>query len=213
MSVQQINLYHPIFRREQKLFTFVTMLQALAGLIIVALLVYGYDLWQTDSLAAALRNAQQMQRQTEARLTSADQMFGIGRAKGAIAVLAKRKQVLDKLSRLLRESRRAQAGPAPVLTAISRSVVPGLWMTRFLLDRRQRRLVLQGHSERPSLVPVFLHRLVGMPTLKGYRFHRVVVTRRMIAGHYRPYITFKATTAPVARSSPRASRARGPHGS
>ncbi|MHB1566400.1 MAG: hypothetical protein ACYCXG_06745 [Acidiferrobacter sp.] len=213
MSIQQINLYHPIFRREQKLFTFMTMLQGLAGVVVVALLVYGYDLWQTNSLADALGSAQQMQQQTKARLASAEQMFGVGHAKGEIAALTKREQVLGRLSRLLRESRRAQAGPAPVLTAISVSVVPGLWMTHFLLDRRHRRLVLQGHSERPSLVPIFLHRLVSAPTLIGYRFHRVVVTRPTVAGHYRPYVTFMATTAPAAHPAPPASRSGDAHGS
>lgn len=213
MSVQQINLYHPIFRHEQKLFTFITMLQGLASVVVVALLVYGYDLWQTNNLADALKNAQLMQQQTKMRLASAEQMFGVGHAKDEIAALTKREQVLDKLSRLLRESRRAQAGPAPVLTAISVSVAPGLWMTHFLLDRRHRLLVLQGHSERPSLVPVFLHRLVSAPTLTGYRFHRVVVTRPKVAGHYRPYVTFMATTAPAVHPALPASRSGGAHGS
>ncbi|HUW97634.1 MAG TPA: hypothetical protein VMV40_02170 [Acidiferrobacter sp.] len=197
MTYQQINLYHPIFRREQKLFSAVTMLRVWGVVLAVALLIVAFDAWQTRELAQALDNATQNQAAAQARLQSANSVFGVGRARTELATLEKRERVLRHLSRFLRESRRAQVGPAPVLLAVSASVMPGLWVTGFSLDRETQALVLTGHSERPALVPLFLHRLVSQSTLSGYRFQGLAVVRTKIHKRYRPYVDFTATTVPV----------------
>lgn len=214
MIQQQINLYHPIFRREQKLFTAMTMVRAWAALLVLALLVTAFDAWQTHDLGGALRNATATLQAAQARLDSAYSVFGIGRAQSELATLKRRERTLGHLSRFLRESRRAQIGPAPVLLAVGASVVPGLWVTDFSLDRKKRALVLGGHSMHPSLVPVFLHRLVSEPTLLGYRFHGLTVTRQKRGHRYLSYVNFTATTVPMIHASQRgAGTAQGSSGS
>jgi len=197
MTRQQINLYHPIFRREQKLFSAATMLRAWVALLIVALLITSFDAWETHKLAEALRTSVANQQAAQARLHSAYSVFGVGRARAELATLKNREQALRRLSQFLRESRRAEVGPAPVLLAVSASVVPGLWVTHFSLARKKKALVLDGHSERPALVPLFLHRLVSQPTLSGYRFHGLTVIRTKVHNRYRPYVDFAATTVPT----------------
>ncbi len=194
MTQQQVNLYHPIFRREQKLFTAQTMVRAWAALLILALLVSGFDAWQTHDLSQALRNSTATLKTAQARLASAYRIFGVGRAQNELTALKRREQTLSHLSQFLRESRRAQVGPAPVLLAVSASVVPDLWVTRFSLERKTKALILKGHSVHPSLVPVFLHRLVTQATLTGYRFHSLSVTRQKIHHRYLSYVNFTATT-------------------
>ncbi len=195
MSGQQINLYHPIFRREVKLFSAATMARAWAMLVAVALLVYAFDAWQTYDFASALRNAVQDHTLATQRLASAYRVFGIAHARAERAALTKRVRTLRHLKRFLRESRRAKAGPAPVLEALSASVIPGLWVTHFSLDRGRKALLLAGHSERPALVPVFLARLVAGPTLSGYRFRHLTITRGRTHGRYLLYVNFVARTA------------------
>ena len=197
MTHQQINLYHPIFRREQKLFSAATMLRAWVALLAVAFLITGFDAWQTHDLAQALHSAVGNQKAAQAQLKSAYSMFGVGRARAQLATLKKREQALRRLSQFLRESRRAQIGPAPVLLDVSTSVLPGLWVTHFSLERKKRALVLDGHSEHPSRIPSFLHRLVSQPTLTGYRFHGLTITRTKNHHRYKPYVDFTATTVPV----------------
>ncbi len=194
MTQQQINLYHPIFRREQKLFSANTMVRAWAALLMLALLVFGFDAWQTHDLGEALRNSTATLKAARARLDSAYSIFGVGRAQNEVTALKRREQTLSHLSQFLRESRRAQVGPAPVLLAVSASVVPGLWVTRFSLERKAKALILKGHSVHPSLVPVFLHRLVSQATLAGYRFHGLSVTRQKMHHRYLSYVNFTATT-------------------
>lgn len=199
MTQQQINLYHPIFRREQKLFSANTMVRAWAALLVLALLATGFDAWQTHDLAQALRNSTDTLKAAQARLDSAYSVFGVGRAQNELAALKRRERTLSRLSQFLRESRRAQVGPAPVLLAIGASVVPDLWVTHFSLDRKKKALILKGHSVHPSLVPVFLHRLVSQPTLAGYRFHGLSVRRRKMHHRYLSYVNFTATTVSLTR--------------
>ena len=66
---QQINLYQPIFRKQRKVFSAVTIAQA-AGLFVVGLLlIYGYGRWQVAALGADIaalelqRNAAMLQLQ------------------------------------------------------------------------------------------------------------------------------------------------------
>ncbi len=196
MRVQQINLYHPIFRRQPKLFSAQTMLRAWLALLAVGLLVTGFDAWQTHDLSAALANARREKRATAARLAAANALFGLERERHALKALHKRVADLGELSRFLRQGRRAAVGPAAVLVAVSRGIVPGLWVSRFSLDRKTKALVLVGHSLHPSLVPLFLHRLVSQPTLSGYRFRSLTITRPRRGTRYRPYVDFTATTRP-----------------
>ncbi len=203
MSTQQINLYHPIFRREQKLFSAATMARTWLALLVVGLAAAGFDAWQVRGLAGALANARQNEQAAQMRLASARRIFGVGRAQARLKALEARAQALTGLARFLRESRRAEAGPAPVLLAMSAAILPGVWITHFTLDRKRHVLVLAGHSTRPAQVPLFLHRLVARPTLAGYRFQTFAITRPVFAGRFRPYVDFAASTA---RSKSPASR-------
>ena len=90
MISQQINLYHPIFRREPKLFSAGVMLRAWLALLAVGLLAAGFDAWQVASLSGALAAARQTEQIAKARLTSADRVFGLGRAHAQLSALKRR---------------------------------------------------------------------------------------------------------------------------
>jgi len=202
MMTQQINLYHPIFRREQKLFSAITMVRIWFALLAVALLVTLFDAWQTRHMTAALKDALGNKRAAQARLQDADRLFGVEQARAKLTALEGREQALARLSRFVRESRRARVGPAPLFGAVATAIKPGLWVTHFLLDRKTRTLVLAGHSVYPALVPLFLKDLVATPALAGYRFRDIAITRVKLRGTYKSYVDFTASTnAPAARVS------------
>ena len=55
---QQINLYHPIFRKEQKKFSAQTMLQASAVVVVAIVLLMGANFWQLRQLRSAVASAE-----------------------------------------------------------------------------------------------------------------------------------------------------------
>ena len=58
---QQVNLYQPIFRKQRKVFSAVTIAQAAAVFIVGLLLIYGYGRWQLAALGADI-DALELQR-------------------------------------------------------------------------------------------------------------------------------------------------------
>ena len=61
--MQQINLYQPLFRKQEKIFSARTMLEGAVIVLAGILLFYVYALWQTASLERQVTAAQQRQTQ------------------------------------------------------------------------------------------------------------------------------------------------------
>ncbi|MDA8360906.1 MAG: hypothetical protein M0Z44_02750 [Gammaproteobacteria bacterium] len=201
MIVQEINLYHPIFRRQPKRFSALAMLQAVAVLLVAGLALYGFDFWQLHNLKAELVRAQQTQQRADAQLIRAVSLFGLGTLQAHIGKLRQRVDALRHLQAVLVQSHKAAQGDAPVLLAVGRSVVPGLWIQSVHCDRTARLLVIRGHSERPSAVPVFVRRLAQERSWAGIAFQDLRIDRHRRARWYAPYVTFMVSTRPLARPS------------
>lgn len=58
MIQQQVNLYHPIFRKQEKKFSARAMGQAVLVIVAGVVLMYGYAVWQTGSLRGQLAQAE-----------------------------------------------------------------------------------------------------------------------------------------------------------
>lgn len=194
MSMQEINLYHPIFRRQPKRFSAVAMLQAVLVLLVAGLALYGFDLWQMHNLEGERTRAQQAAQQADAQLTRAATLFGLGPLRSQTARLEKRAAALRHLQTILLQSHKAAQGDAPVLVAVSRSVVPGLWIRSLQYDRARRLFVVRGNSEKPTAVPVFLSRMVSQKLWTGMTFQGLRVMRTRKGRGYLPYVSFLAST-------------------
>lgn len=194
---QQINLYHPIFRKEQKKFSAQTMLQASAVVVVAVVLLIGANVWQIRSLHTA-----------------------VARAEGELAATTEQIETLAKLPgrsadpRLLAEQRQLEQawstaqlvrGNASVAGAVSsgyseyflglaRQHVPGLWLTAITVADGGQELVLQGRTPTPDAVPTYVQRLAREPAFAGKQFDLFEITRPMEAtdkGEIRaPYLEF-----------------------
>ncbi|MDA8391035.1 MAG: hypothetical protein M0Z76_09955 [Gammaproteobacteria bacterium] len=201
MTVQEINLYHPIFRRQPKRFSAAAMLQAVVVLLAAGLLLYGFDFWQMRNLQAELIRARQTQQRADARLSRAASLFGLGPLQARIVKLKRHADALRHLQTILLQSHKAAQGDGPVMLALGRSVVPGLWIGSVHFDRARRLLVIHGHSERPSAVPVFLRRLAQERLWTDITFQGLHIDRPRRARRYAPYVAFTASTQPLGRPS------------
>lgn len=176
---QQINLYSPLFRKQQKLFTSQAMVQAL-GLVLVALIVsYGYARYQ---VAALSRQANEFDAQLRA---------GLERVKlvPAAAVPADEKQLdariaelegrLYSAEQLLGQATGGRAGQAyaEALRALARQRMDGVWLTSITLTGDGRELSLVGRALRADLVPPYIDRLSKDPVLQGRQFATLAIER------------------------------------
>lgn len=65
---QQINLFNPIFMKQRKYFSLLTMLQALGMIVAGSLLFYGYALYQVNQLAGQATESTKRYDAEQARL-------------------------------------------------------------------------------------------------------------------------------------------------
>ena len=179
---QQINLYHPIFRKQEKKFSALTMLQA-TGLILVSIaLMYIYSAWQVRSLRS---QAAQVDAQHSAMLRQLDDMSRLMAGRQVNPRYAKEVERLE--GRILavqsvRELARHDYffggnGYSSYFIAFARQSVPGLWLTGFTVTGAGEQLALEGRTEIPELVPEYLQKLSAEKLLSGTEFDAFQITR------------------------------------
>lgn len=178
---QQINLYNPIFRKQKKVFSSTTMLQAFALIVLVVAVFYFAMALQTPVLE--IRSAE-TSRQLRAELerlkaygaaeSPAERAKAIAeRRKGLEAALSANTQALSAFES---EGGRVE-GYAEVLRALARVSVDGVWLTRINFARGKGDVSIVGRATRPELVPTYLERLRAEQALRVRDFSRLEVTR------------------------------------
>lgn len=180
--MQQINLYQPIFKQQEKVFSAKTLLQA--GLVVLSglLIVYGYAIWQTMTLEKKLTEFEQQRQQATARLLAVGKQFPPPQRDAAL------EQQLETARRELAARQRLVAvldkptwgrtdGFAAELEALARQKPDQLWLRELALLNGGRDVVLQGSTYAPEQVPQYLQRLNQEPALKGTEFARFLMER------------------------------------
>jgi Tfp pilus assembly protein PilN len=179
---QQINLYSPIFRKQPKVFSALTMLQAIA-LIVVVVAVFSYSIsLQTSVLQIrAAESARQLKSELE-RLKA----YGAGDSPAERAkALADRKKALQAslaghaqaLAAFDSGALGRAEGYSELLRALARISMDGVWLTRIQFAEGGGELSITGRATRADLVPAYLERLRSEEALRGQEFSRLEITR------------------------------------
>ena len=179
---QQVNLYHPIFRKQEKKFSALTMLQAAALVLAGIVLMYGYAAWQVRSLrhqagpidaqfSAATRQRDDLGRQLAARPVNPRYAKEVERLEGRILAV----QYIRELAR--RDYFFGGDGYSSYFIAFARQGVSGLWLTGFTVTGAGEQIALEGRTEVPELVPQYLQKLSSEKLLAGTEFDAFQMTR------------------------------------
>ena len=211
MTMQQVNLYHPIFRREQKRFSAVTMAQAAGVLVLGVLLLYGYAQWRLYALRLDMAATTEAHARAAAQLTAlAQELRGQGsdpRLQLEVAELERRIAASATLRAILgADSFDAADGYSRFFAALARQSVGGLWLTGVSVRGAGRALRLNGRSTQPELVPRYAERLAHETVLQGAQLQTLVMQRPKPR---HPYIEFELRSAgiPAAEGLPQAQEA------
>ncbi len=199
--LQQINLYQPIFRKEQKVFSAQTVAISIATIAMVLIGIYGFGMWKVQKAAnevAAMTAQQQSQQamveQNEAALSaSANPQQIAARSKKLEQELAERRNALD----LLRGGAAGETtGFAQRIEALARQHIDGVWLERVVLAGDAHTLSLTGYSTDADQIPHYLLALSQESALAGTRFDNF-----MIEHHGKPEqnaVHFRASSAALA---------------
>jgi Tfp pilus assembly protein PilN len=172
---QQINLYQPIFRKEEKKFSTVAMLQAMGVVVVGVVAIYAYTWWQVGALKSELKRAETQYAASSKRLTDATEKFGqragrtsldseITRMEGEIVAKQRIQEILQ------RGIFSNTHGFSEYLVSFSRQHTPGVWLTGFDITGAAEQMTLAGRSTSPELVPRYMQKLSAEKTLSGIEF-------------------------------------------
>ncbi len=182
MSAQQINLYQPIFRKQEKVFSARAMVQGMAGILAGLLVFYGFGAWQVSGLEEQRVQAEQRRSEALARIESLRQLHPERTKDAALEArvqqltqeLHARTQVLTQLGSGAEGNTR---GFSTHLEGLARQRPQPLWLNQIRIAGGGSDLQLAGSALRPEAVPQYLQRLADEAAFSGARFKHLQIVR------------------------------------
>jgi hypothetical protein len=181
---QQINLYNPIFLKQEKHFSARTIVQAL-GLIVAALgAFYVYALVQTRAAETATHEQRdRVAAQREQLVKLGPQLSPEGRSRALEAEVARLEAEIKARESVLAALGAGElgntAGFSEFLAALGRRAVPGVWLTGLNIGESGNDMQLSGRALRPELVPAYLKALSDEPMMRGRRVTEMKLSTKM----------------------------------
>lgn len=180
--MQQINLYQPIFRKQEKIFSAKTMLQGAALVALGMLAFYGYAAWQTRGLEAQVAQFERQRDEAAKRVTELARTMPERSKSTALEqdVARLRNELRGKqqvVARLADRSTGNTDGYSAHLEGLARQRLPQLWLTHIGLRRGGSVVELHGSALSPEQVPQYLQRLSAEAAFSGVEFHQFNLSR------------------------------------
>lgn len=174
---QQINLFNPVFLKQKKYFSVVTMLQALLMIAVGSAVFYGYADYQTKQLAKQSEEAGKRYASEQAMLDNYRAQFSPAQTRQLLenelkATEAKVFAQQDIIDMLKSGAIGNTAGYSGYMRAFARQAINGLWLTGFNITGDAAQLSLSGAvmSDSPNLVPAYIQKLGNEAVMHGKSF-------------------------------------------
>lgn len=177
---QQINLYQPVFRRQEKVFSSVTLLQIGAVVLLLLLIITAHARWtlaDMDSTAESLEqqlnglNRQLGKLEDDRRTPDTDALDQ--EIEALLADIDQRNLLLTQFDQLVTQH---QSGFATQFKALAEEHVPGLWLEGITTDN-DHKIELRGITLDAKLVPIYLQQLARRKDLSETAFETLSMTR------------------------------------
>jgi hypothetical protein len=172
---QQINLFNPIFLKQKKYFSVVTMLQALLLIVIGSAMFYGFAWYQVQELSKQTEEMTKRYEAEQRRLISYANEFSPQRAQQQLDEELKAAESQAAALEALLEKLKSGAigntqGYSEYLRAFARQSVKGLWLTGFNIDGDGTQMSLRGAVINPQLLPEYIQRMNRESVMRGKTF-------------------------------------------
>lgn len=180
---QQVNLYQPIFRRQHKVFSALTMMQVAAVVVLGLALLYGFGRWQE---AAVGRDVATLVAQRDSAQTQFDGLSTELAARRDTSALTQQLQqagqTLAAKRRLLqwlaaRGGNQVGEGFADHIEGLARQHRPGLQLVEIAIGAGGQQVRLAGSTTDAAGLVRYLRRLGGEPAFAGVEFRALRIER------------------------------------
>lgn len=171
---QQINLYNPLFLKQEKHFSARSIAIALGVLVVGLGAFYTYALVQLRAAERAARDyTVQVASQRDQLMKLTAKLSPQARSKALEAEVARLEGEVKARQTVLAALGTGElgntAGFSEFFAALARQVVPGVWLTGLVIGDSGNELLVQGRALRPDLVPTYLKALSSELMMRGRR--------------------------------------------
>ncbi len=181
--MQQINLYQPILRKQERVFSLNTLLQGNLIIFGLLMLIYFISIYQSHTLEQQVEKLKQERAQHSATLTELRNKYPPKKKDLTLMEAIKSKQsLLEHRLRLVKELRHQNTGAdgnpgfSEQLIGLARQHVNGLWFEEISV-RDNKQLTLLGKATSAKEVPQLIQRLSNEPSFSGTIFSSVNISR------------------------------------
>lgn len=172
---QQINLFNPIFLKQKKYFSALTMVQGLGLILLGCLLLVAYAEFQLSARTreAAASTAQLLK--TKGQLITLSAQFAPHESDPALDIEIKDTEAdIRSVQRVFDSLQSGEFGNTKgysgYFRAFSHQIVDGLWLTGIGITGAGHEINLSGRTLNPELVPIYLTRLGHESEMQGKSF-------------------------------------------
>lgn len=177
---QQINLFQPVFRKQQKVFSAATLAQIAGAVAVLLLLLLGHASWTLANMEATADNMQQqydhLQQQIgvlEETLRTPDTEALDNEIEQLQTHIEERSELLARFDDLAIEN---QSGFHTHFRTLAEQHINGLWLEGVSVDGKAN-IEIRGSTLDARLVPAYLQRLANQPELSDTPFETVQLAR------------------------------------
>lgn len=185
---QQINLYHPIFRKQKKIFSARTMGAMTLAVVAGLLVLQAFVAWQANRLEERLADLRQQEEKARDRLTRLEKTLPPNEPSPALRERVRRTEAAletkQRAARLLEQREFGNtAGFSPYLAGLARRDLEGIWFTRIRIDDGGETLEFDGVTRAATHVPALLQNLRQESAFRGREFRRMEMRLPEKGGH------------------------------
>lgn len=179
--MQQINLYQPIFRKEEKIFSAKTLLIGNLLVLIGIGMLYGATLWQGESLQSQLTQTMNQRDENRDRITKLSAQYPQKKRNPQLAInianARARLAFLREVSLTLSAQENGiERGFSEHLAGLSRQDIPKLWLNKISILRGGSDIKLNGSTTVSERVPYYIQQLSLEDVFQGTSFHRLSIS-------------------------------------
>lgn len=180
--MQQVNLYQPILRKQEKVFSAKTMLQGNLLVLLGLILLFSYTAVQTRNMQTQLTQVRQQHDEQMKQLATLTAQYPPkekdnsikGRIEQAQAQLQHERKLLVAVEQLGLDG---DSGFFEHLSGLARQDLPQLWLQRIYLQSGNQ-VDLAGSAHQAEAVALYLQRLTEEKAFNGTAFQSVVIARQ-----------------------------------
>lgn len=177
---QQINLFQPVFRKQHKVFSAITLAQISGAVVVLLLLLLGHASWTLRNMETTANNLQQQYDHLQQKIGTLEEALRtpdtdvldneIARLQTRIE---ERSELLTRFDNLAIENQR---GFHKHFRTLAKQRVPGLWLEGVTVDG-DAHIEIRGNTLDARLVPTYLQQLENQSELSETPFETVQLAR------------------------------------